>query len=218
MTPFLEPLASIFVFLAALTGLLFLGRRGLLIGLPAVAVMVLLVVLAEPAKPFVLRSHVFKGERKIERELLSYERGAYAEVSVVEDVRNGVRAVYTDEFQAAATGPQYKYMRMLAHLPLLLSPQWEQAEVLVICFGTGTTAGSTTVHPIGRLDLVEICPEVLDQAPYFTAVNKGILAPGVKHPFDLEVHIVFVHPKPWRRRSVRPRTRPGCRRWLRRDG
>ncbi len=179
--------AAIFVFIAALTGLLLLGRRGLFVGVPAVVGMVVLVVLAKPGVPFVLRSHVFKGERKIERRLLSYKRGAYAEVSVVEDVRNGIRAVYTDEFQAAATGPQYKYMRMLAHLPLLLSERWEGSEVLVICFGTGTTAGSTTVHPIGRLDLVEICPEVLEQAPFFASVNKNILTR--KHPFEFEVHI-----------------------------
>ena len=86
-----------------------------------------------------------------------------------------VKAIYTDEFQAAATGPQYRYMRLLAHLPLLLAPQQDGAEVLVICFGTGTTAGSASVHPIGGLDIVEISPEVLDLADYFRHANKGVL-------------------------------------------
>jgi spermidine synthase len=184
----MAPGAAIFAFLAVGTGMLILGRRWVF-GLPVVVSMVLLVFLAHPGTPFVMYSHVFKGERALERNLLSYEEGAYAAVSVVEDVRNGVRAVYTDEFQAAATGPQYKYMRMLAHLPLLFAPQWEGADVLVICFGTGTTAGSASVHPLGRLDIVEICPEVLDQAPRFTSVNKGILSPGRKHPFELDVHV-----------------------------
>ena len=181
--------AVAFAGVGAVTGLLLLGRRGSLLALPLLAVAAFLVYEAEPGTPFVLRSQVFKGERRLERTLTSYQEGIYGAISVVEDERNQVKAIYTDEFQAAATGPQYKYMRMLAHLPLLLAEKWEGAEVLVICFGTGTTAGSASVHPIGRLDLVEICPDVLEVADRFSDVNKGILDPGRKWPFDLGVHV-----------------------------
>jgi spermidine synthase/tetratricopeptide (TPR) repeat protein len=172
-----------------LAGVLLIGLRGWPLWAPAALGLVGLVVWAEPSTPFIRHSHVFRGERGLERELVSYEEGVYGAVSVVENVRNGVKAIYTDEFQAAATGPQYKYMRMLAHLPLLLAPRWEGAETLVICFGTGTTAGSAAAHPLGRLDVVEISPEVLAQAHRFRHVNKGILDDDPDRGFPVGVHV-----------------------------
>jgi spermidine synthase len=175
-------------FAGALVGLAMLGRRALA-ALPVAAGVVALVFLAEPWTEFVLRSQVFQGRWSLERELITYREGAYAAVSVVEDRRDGVRAIYTDDFQAAATGPAYKYMRLLAHIPLLIADRWEGSEVLVICFGTGTTAGSASAHPLGRLDLVEICPEVLELAPRFRDVNKGILDRDADRPFPVAVHV-----------------------------
>jgi len=172
---------------AVVTAAVLLGRRGLVVCVPVAAATGLLVGLASPGTPFVMHSQVFQETKGFERELVSYEEGAYAAVSVVRERRNDVRAIYTDEFQAAATGPHYKYMRLLAHLPLLVAPKWEGAETLVICFGTGTTAGSAAEHPLGRLDVVEICPEVLDQADYFRDVNRDVLTR--EHDFPFAVHV-----------------------------
>ena len=52
----------------------------------------------------------------------------------------GGAPTHVDEFQAAGTKPEYRYMRMLAHLPVALAASPER--ILVICFGTGTTSGS----------------------------------------------------------------------------
>lgn len=174
---------------ALLAGVALHSGRARFVGIPALVVMAVVVWYARPDVEMIRHSHVFFGERGLERELRDYEEGATAAVSVVEDVRNGVKAIYTDEFQAAATGPHYKYMRMLAHLPLLLAPAWDGADVCVICFGTGTTAGSASVHPLGRLDLVEISPEVIDQAPRFEDVNKGVLDPEKEHAFPVDLHV-----------------------------
>jgi len=48
-------------------------------------------------------------------------------------------------------------------------------DVVIVAFGTGTTAGSVTLHePLRHLTLVEISPEVLALAPHFAAVNHGL--------------------------------------------
>ncbi len=178
--------AAVVLGASAVAGLVLLGRRALP-ALPLAAAAAALVLLAAPGRPMILRSHVFRGERGLERVLADWREGVDGAVSVVEDRRNGVRAVYTDAFEAAATGPQYKYMRLLAHLPLLLHESDAPLETLVICFGTGTTAGSASVHPLAGLDVVEISRDVLAHAPRFADVNKGVLEG--RRPFPVAVHV-----------------------------
>jgi spermidine synthase len=70
--------------------------------------------------------------------------------------------------------PCKRYMRLLGHLPVLLHPNPKTA--LNICFGTGTTGGSVALHPeIERLDIVDLSPEVLKSAQFFTESNHGVL-------------------------------------------
>ena len=124
-------------------------------------------------EPLILRSHVF-GEAKLPRRLLTSIPGQLGDVSVVEELKDGARRLYVDGFSAAETGPQYGYMRMQGHLPVLLHPAPER--VLVIAFGTGTTAGAAAVHDeVERVVCVEIEPAVYDVASYFEAQNRGVL-------------------------------------------
>ncbi|MGH7162285.1 MAG: spermidine synthase, partial [Planctomycetota bacterium] len=119
------------------------------------------------------RSHVLRNP-KHPRRLVECDEGTLSGVSVVEDLKSGTRALYLDSFRAAETGPSYGYMRMLAHLPLLLHPGPER--VLVIAFGTGTTAGAVSTHP-GVTDLVcvEIEEAVYGVADLFAEQNRGVL-------------------------------------------
>ncbi len=90
------------------------------------------------------------------------------------DAPGGERILYTDDFAAAATGRAYPYMRMLGHLPVLCSARAEN--VLVIAFGTGTTAGALTATPgMKRLEIVEASRAVADLAPWFSGVNRSVL-------------------------------------------
>jgi spermidine synthase/tetratricopeptide (TPR) repeat protein/MFS family permease len=161
------------------------GRHGL-VWLP-VSLLVIWVLIGSARAPFIEHSHVFKGSFGSQRKLLAYDEGAICAVSVVEDEVTGFRTLYTDEFAAAATGDHYRYMRMLGHLPMMLAP--ERKDVLVIAFGTGTTAGSVAVHEgVEHIDVVEISQEVLDVAPFFAVENKGVLerpAPPV-----IETHVM----------------------------
>lgn len=147
-----------------------------------------LVAAADPTVPFLEHSHVFAGSRTRENVLLETRQGTVCEVSVVRNVRDDYHLLYTDEFQAAGTKPEYRYMRMLAHLPIALAKDPRRA--LVICWGTGTTSGSVSTHPeVKELDIVEISPEVLEVAHYFEHVNRGVLHGAGRDDLDVRVHV-----------------------------
>jgi len=74
----------------------------------------------------------------------------------------------------ASTGADMITQVMLAEVPLLLRPGAREA--LVIGFGSGVTAGSALLHPLERLDVVEISPEVIEAEPFFRGVNNAPLS------------------------------------------
>ena len=128
---------------------------------------------AELGRPLILDSKVFRGRLATTRgrQLLDAKEGSVTVASVVAEGER--RYLFNDAFQAAGTGSDYQYMKMLGHLPMLLCPNPEQ--VVVIAFGTGTTAGSVSLHPtLKSLTIVEISKEVLELAPYFENVNFGL--------------------------------------------
>jgi len=150
------------------------GMRGLLGAGGATALFVVACLAGDFRKPLLVRTGLLDRERH-PRRLLESKDGLLAAVSVVEDLDSGARSLYLDAFRAAETGRHYGYMRMLAHLPMLLHP--EPKEVLVIAFGTGTTAGAASVHPgITRISCVDIEPEVFSVAGRFSAVNREVLS------------------------------------------
>ena len=63
---------------------------------------------------------------------------------------------------------------LLAHLPLLLADRTDS--VLVVGLGSGATAGGATLHPVKRVDCVEIEPAVAEAATYFLSINNGVLS------------------------------------------
>ncbi len=145
-------------------------------------------VAADPNVPFLQRSHVFQASRARENALVETRDGVVCQVSVVRNERDDFHVLYTDDFEAAGTKPEYRYMRLLAHLPVALAD--DPSRVLVICWGTGTTAGSAGTHPeVQQLDIVEISPQVLEVAHHFEYANKGILRGGGRDDLNVDVHI-----------------------------
>lgn len=111
--------------------------------------------------------------------LLTVREGLTEVVAVTEE-RNGSRGLFTNGHPMSATNQlAQRYMRALAHLPLLSMDRPES--VLVICFGVGNTANAASLHPsVRRLDVVDLSPEILDHAGYFARWNGGVLGrPGV---------------------------------------
>jgi spermidine synthase len=147
-------------------------REWVFAGTAAVA-FVVACFLAGLAQPLIVRTHVFRTART-PRRLIAWEPGQLGDASVVEELSSGARRLYIDGFSAAETGPQYGYMRMQGHLPVLLHPAPKSA--LVIAYGTGTTAGAVSLHPeIERIVCVEIEPAVFELAGEFEAQNRGVL-------------------------------------------
>ena len=69
--------------------------------------------------------------------------------------------------------PSQKYMRLMAHFPLLAHPHPEKA--LLICFGVGNTASAIAAHnSITRIDAVDLNINVFKTAPEL-AVHHGFV-------------------------------------------
>lgn len=65
-------------------------------------------------------------------------------------------------------------MSLRAHLAMLLHPN--PRRVLVVGFGTGTTAGTVaTRYPAAQVDCVEVSPTVVSCASYFERWNRGVI-------------------------------------------
>lgn len=162
-------------------------------------------VLKDLDTPMILKSRIFKDElRGPQRELLSYEEDVVFSVSVVEDHGGGYRVIYTDNFAATLTADSAKYMRMLGHLPMLMHGSARQA--LVVCLGTGTTAGSVATHEPEVLDLVDISPAVVRAADtYFSDVNKGVLhKPFTRMHINDGRQFILTSPRDWDVISLEP--------------
>ena len=66
-----------------------------------------------------------------------------------------------------------KYMTLLSYIPLLLTEN--PKNVLVICFGTGLTAGTAGTYPeINLVDVVDISPGVFKAGKFFKATNHNV--------------------------------------------
>ena len=63
--------------------------------------------------------------------------------------------------------------RLQAHIPLLLHKTAK--EVLVICFGTGSTAGAVSAHNVDRITAVDISREVFNAGEKFSEGNLNIM-------------------------------------------
>lgn len=102
------------------------------------------------------------------RELLFYKEGVTATVSVTKT--GGRLALTIDGKVDASLGADMDTQILLAHLPLLLSPDPEK--VLVVGLASGVTLGSAERHPeIKTVECVEISPEVIEACAFFSEYN-----------------------------------------------
>lgn len=80
---------------------------------------------------------------------------------------NGVPEVPTDAGSLMA-------FHLLGHLPCLFHTGPRRG--LVLCFGAGITTAAMALHPLERIDAVEVCPEVVEAARWFSEENRNILS------------------------------------------
>jgi len=85
---------------------------------------------------------------------------------------DGVKMLRINGFLATTDAAQASYMPMMSHIPILLHGRAQH--VLVICIGTGATAGSALLHSGVEVDAVDINPTVVSFLPHFARANHGL--------------------------------------------
>ncbi|NKB69614.1 MAG: tetratricopeptide repeat protein [Candidatus Latescibacteria bacterium] len=105
------------------------------------------------------------------RRLLYAEEGVTANVTVVES-GDEIYLKVNGKTDASSRG-DLRSQSLLAHLPLLLHPQPDQ--VLLVGLGSGISLGAAQRHPIQEIECVEISPEVVEGARFFSEVNYQAL-------------------------------------------
>ena len=104
--------------------------------------------------------------------LLYYRDGQVATVSVSSFA--GKTSLAVDGKVDGSTGADMLTQELAAHLPMLMHPNPRDA--LVIGVGTAVTVSSAALHPIERLEVVEISPEVIEASNHFKAQNRSVLS------------------------------------------
>jgi spermidine synthase len=106
--------------------------------------------------------------------VLNQSEGVNEIVTVTETSGKG-RRLMTNGHAMSATWPlSQRYMRALAHVPLLMRDN--PARVLVIGFGVGNTTAAATLHPsIQRIEVADLSRNVLNHASWFESTNDNVL-------------------------------------------
>jgi spermidine synthase len=116
---------------------------------------------------------------KVNLEQLIYlDEGLTTTVAVLKDgsggEHNSKRLILNGINMSADFMSSRKYMTLLSYIPLLLIEN--PKDVLVICFGTGLTAGAAGAYPgINSVDAVDISPGVFKAGKYFKERNHDVL-------------------------------------------
>ena len=115
--------------------------------------------------------------------LLHLSEGVYEVIAVTEGKDPSDRLLFTNGHNMASTQlMSQRYMRHASHLPLLLMDQ--PTDMLLICFGTGSTLHAASLHPsIQRIEAVDLSRHVLEQGHFFEPSNHGVLEDPRVHVF-----------------------------------
>jgi len=104
--------------------------------------------------------------------LLYYGDGAAGTVSV-RRIAGETSLAINGKVDASNAGDMLT-QKLLAHLPLLLHPRPES--VAIVGLGSGVTAGAALVHPVRRVETIELSPEVVVASSFFEKENRRALA------------------------------------------
>jgi len=124
-----------------------------------------------PANYVIAHAQIPPGEDEKQLKLIE---GINEVVSIME-LGNSGRLLMTNGHAMSSTAlSSQRYMRALAHIPLLAIERPETA--LVIGFGVGNTTHAITLHPtIRRVEIADLSQLILRQAGYFASANHDVL-------------------------------------------
>lgn len=105
--------------------------------------------------------------------VLAAKEGPNEMVMIIER-SEGHRVLVTNGHPMSGTSlAGQRYMRAFAHVPLLMTAEPKRA--LVVCFGVGSTLHATSLHPLERIELVDLSRNVLEHAPWFAENHHDVL-------------------------------------------
>jgi tetratricopeptide (TPR) repeat protein len=115
--------------------------------------------------------------KKPPEELIYLDEGLTTTVAVFDDDRGelkSTRLILNGVNMSGDTIKARKYMTLLSYVPLLLTEN--PKNVLVICFGTGLTAGAAGAYPeLDLVDVVDISPGVFKAGKFFNSTNHNVI-------------------------------------------
>jgi predicted membrane-bound spermidine synthase len=110
--------------------------------------------------------------------VLDQTEGVNEIVTITETTGKG-RRLMTNGHAMSATWPlSQRYMRALAHVPLLMTD--DPQRVLVIGFGVGNTTAAAAMHPsLHQVEVADLSRNVLNHASFFSANGNVLMSPRV---------------------------------------
>jgi spermidine synthase len=152
-------------------------RRVLAVTFAGVIVFVNLAIPDNLLDRFFMRDSV--GDRNVKK-LLFFEEGLTDTVAVFKDnygvIDPSAKRLITNGISMSASNViASRYMKLFAHVPILLLDSTEQ-DVLVVCFGTGQTTGAAGIHPrVRSVDSLDLSPSVIEAGDVFAKENHDAL-------------------------------------------
>lgn len=151
-------------------------RKGLTVVLAGLVLYFNLAIPKELLDQFFMRDSA--GKLNLSK-LIYFEEGLTDTVAVFKDNYgaldpNAKRLITNGISMSASNIIASRYMKLLAHVPILLRDAPEQ--VLVVCFGTGQTTGAAAIHPrVRSVDGLELSPSVIRAGKIFATENRNVL-------------------------------------------
>jgi spermidine synthase len=119
--------------------------------------------------------------------------GRNESILVLESADGAIRSLNTNGFSMSDTSPAaQRYMRLMAHLPLLI--HGDPRTALVIAYGVGNTAHAVSLHDsLERIDVVDLSEDTLSISRHFEATNGRVLEDPRLHAFvnDGRHHLIL---------------------------
>jgi spermidine synthase len=123
-------------------------------------------------------------ERLRDQDVLFIDEGLENMATVTDYRTHDERKLYLNGQPQASTLPMIAgFHQLIGHTGMLMRPDARRA--LVIGLGGGATPGALAQHEQVRVDVVELSSAVVEAAPYFAAINGGVLGrPNVRLHVD----------------------------------
>lgn len=151
-------------------------RKGMTVVFASLILFVNMAIPNDLLNPFFMRDSA--GKRNLNK-LMYFEEGLSDTVAVFKEEYglldpSAKRLITNGISMSASNMTATRYMKLLAHIPILLVDKPD--DILVVCFGTGQTTGAAGLHPrVKTVDSVELSSSVINAGKMFADQNHNVL-------------------------------------------